>query len=209
MSKFGYVIASRMLVDNRLPVMFMYRERPSGEDSGWRFLSGLEEQNYLDDPDNIGVYDVEEILEIDPTVQVYLGSLPRRAYMRKSPGLPFARATDFDFEKDDPAVTVSGTALASRKLIEDRLPVMIMYRVEPDGEDTGWRFYSGQEDDAYLEDPDNLVECDIRAILELDPGLAVYVDLEAPRAYERTDPDDPLFHIVTFDDVEEEDVDGE
>lgn len=34
MKNIGYAIASKMLVDNLLPVMLMYRERPTDEDSG-------------------------------------------------------------------------------------------------------------------------------------------------------------------------------
>ena len=205
MKEFGYVIASRMLVDNRLPVMFMYRERPQDGDSGWRFLCGLEEQAYLDDPDNVAIYDVDTIREIDPSVEIYLGSLPRRAYARNSPEESFFRVMDFDFDREDPEVEITGTALASRMLVEKRLPVMVMYRVEPEEEDTGWRFYSGLENDEYLSDPANLEEYDIHTIMELDPAVVPYVALEGVRAYERTDPLNPHFDVVTFDDADMED----
>ena len=35
---FGYVLATKKLVDERLPVRFMYREQAEGDDSGWRFF---------------------------------------------------------------------------------------------------------------------------------------------------------------------------
>jgi hypothetical protein len=209
MKEFGYVFASKMLVDNRLPVLFMYRESRDGEDSGWRFLCGLEDQAYLADPDNIAIYDLPTILEIDPSIEVFLGSLPRRAYARNHANEPFYRVMDFDFGKKDPELRVTGTALASKKLVDERLPIMIMYRVEPDGNDTGWRFFSGLEDDSYLADPENLGEYDIRTILMLDPAIELYLDLEGVRAYERTDPNDPHFNIVTFDEAEEEFPDGD
>jgi hypothetical protein len=205
MMKFGYVFASKMLVDNRLPVLFMYREHPDGEDSGWRFLCGLEDRAYLDDPDNIGIYDLQTILDIDPSIEIFLGSLPRRAYERKSADEAFTRVMDFDFDEADPDVRIEGTALTSRMLVEQRLPVMIMYRVEPNENDTGWRFFSGLEDDAYMEDPDHLEFYDIRTILELNPEIEPYLELEGIRAYERTDPNDPHFQIVTFADIEDPD----
>lgn len=41
---FGYVLASKRLVDEKLSVGFMYREHGSDKDSGWRFFAGDEEQ---------------------------------------------------------------------------------------------------------------------------------------------------------------------
>ena len=38
MKNLGFVIASKILVDNRLAVKFMYREKGDGNDSGWRFF---------------------------------------------------------------------------------------------------------------------------------------------------------------------------
>lgn len=49
----GYSIVSNHILNDGLPILFMYRENPiEKEDSGWRFLSGLEDQEYLDEPSN-------------------------------------------------------------------------------------------------------------------------------------------------------------
>ncbi len=103
MQRFGYVFASRMLVDGRLPVMFMYREEAADNDSGWRFFCGLESQDYVDDPANIAIYDVETILAIDGSIRPYLNAVAGTAFERRSPTAPFALASDFDFvpEEDD------------------------------------------------------------------------------------------------------------
>lgn len=61
----------------------------------------------------------------------------------------------------------------------------------------------GLEEQDYLDDPDNPEECDMSTILELDPDPAVYIGLDAPRAYARTDPRDPHSQVVTFDGTEE------
>ena len=103
MERFGYVFASRMLVDQRLPVRFMYREEASGNDSGWRFFSGLEDQDYVDDPKNIAIYDVETILAIDRSIRPYLSAVPGTAFERKEGSKLFTLVSDYDFtpEEDD------------------------------------------------------------------------------------------------------------
>ena len=58
MRNIGFVMASRMLVEERKLVRFMYREKGEGNDSGWRFFTGEEDQQYVDDPDNIKIYDL-------------------------------------------------------------------------------------------------------------------------------------------------------
>ena len=100
MENFGYVFATKMLVENKKPVMFMYREKGSAGDSGWRFFCGEEEQEYVDNPDNIAIYDIETILEIDDSIRPYLGSLCGRAYERDNANAPFKRVADFGFGSD-------------------------------------------------------------------------------------------------------------
>ena len=75
MDDFGFVLATRMLVDGRhKKVRYMYREEVSNpSDSGWRFFCGDEDDEYVNDPDNIAVYDIDSILEIDGSVLPYLG----------------------------------------------------------------------------------------------------------------------------------------
>ena len=97
MENFGYVLATKMLVQKRLPVLFMYKEKGEGDDSGWRFFCGLEDQEYVDNPDNIAIYDIKTILDIDPSIAPYLGSLNGRAYEREKAGDPFKRILDYGF----------------------------------------------------------------------------------------------------------------
>jgi len=69
----GYSICSnKITVDGEL-VGFMYREEPlDDEDSGWRFLSGTESQEYADDPENSKVFGVNTIANHDPSIIPYL-----------------------------------------------------------------------------------------------------------------------------------------
>jgi hypothetical protein len=61
----------------------MYRRLPDNEiDSGWRFLSGQETQEYLDDPANLGLYNVNTIANYDPDIIRYLDAPPISAFER-------------------------------------------------------------------------------------------------------------------------------
>jgi hypothetical protein len=51
----------------------MYRDEPSDDtDSGWRFLSGTESQEYVDDPENWAIYDLNTIANYDMAIIEYL-----------------------------------------------------------------------------------------------------------------------------------------
>jgi hypothetical protein len=82
----GACIASdRITVDGR-PVGFMYRGSPDNEhDSGWRFMAGDENQHYMDDPDNHGVYDVNTIANYDPAI-IPLLDAPRGSVFERQEG---------------------------------------------------------------------------------------------------------------------------
>lgn len=73
-------------------VGFMYREQPDNDiDSGWRFTSGLETEEEMDDPDLIGVYDVNTIANYDAEIIPLLKSPVGSAFARdnlKSPLVP-------------------------------------------------------------------------------------------------------------------------
>lgn len=58
---------------NGLPVGYMYREEPDDDfDSGWRFFSGTESQEYIDDSNNICIYAVNTIANYDKNIIPYL-----------------------------------------------------------------------------------------------------------------------------------------
>ena len=95
--KMGYCLAPKRLVDLGLKVRFMYREKPDdADDSGWRFFSGDEDDEYVNNPDNIGLYDVNTILAIDKDVGPFLGSPDGSAFERDDSAMPFVPC-DFDF----------------------------------------------------------------------------------------------------------------
>jgi hypothetical protein len=66
------MVSARIAVDG-LPVGLMYREEPQSEgDSGWSFLAGDESDEYLDDPENAGDFDLNQVANHDPAIVPYL-----------------------------------------------------------------------------------------------------------------------------------------
>jgi hypothetical protein len=62
----------------------MYREEPDDSlDSGWRFLSGDESQDYLDESGRLHIYDVNAIANHDPDIVPYLGAPVGSAFERR------------------------------------------------------------------------------------------------------------------------------
>jgi hypothetical protein len=69
----GACYASDKITVDGLPVRYMYRDQPQFDvDSGWRFFSGTETQEYIDNPDNLMIYDVNTIVNYDQSVIPYL-----------------------------------------------------------------------------------------------------------------------------------------
>ncbi len=84
MDDFGFVLATRMLVEGGRKVRYMYRDKVSNpSDSGWRFFCGDERDAYINDPDNIAVYDIDTLLEIDGSVLPYLDCSAGVAFERE------------------------------------------------------------------------------------------------------------------------------
>lgn len=83
----GSCIASDRITVDGLRVGFMYREDPSDNiDSGWRFLSGEESQEYLDDPDHLAIYDVNTIANYDGEIVPLLDAPVGAAFERSAAG---------------------------------------------------------------------------------------------------------------------------
>lgn len=98
----GYVIVSNLIVQDKQKAGFLYRENPDNNlDSGWRIFSGEEDEAYIDDPDNFGIYDSKTVIEIDPSVEPILSSPYLTAFERTSPEEPFIEVHDFEFSEED------------------------------------------------------------------------------------------------------------
>ena len=72
-SNYGACIATDKITVDGLLVGYMYREEPiSDVDNGWRFFSGTEDQEYVDNPDNSCFYNTNTIANYDPCIIPYL-----------------------------------------------------------------------------------------------------------------------------------------
>lgn len=68
----GCMATDKIMVEG-LKVGFAYREKPINEmDNGWRFFSGTESQEYLDDASKSGVYSLNVLANYDPAIISYL-----------------------------------------------------------------------------------------------------------------------------------------
>lgn len=72
--KSGCIASDRITVDGQ-KVGYMYRENPTNEtDSGWRFFSGDENDEYTNNPDNFSIFQLNTICNYDESIIPYLNS---------------------------------------------------------------------------------------------------------------------------------------
>ncbi|MDD6489116.1 MAG: DUF2185 domain-containing protein [Clostridia bacterium] len=82
----GCFATDRIMVDNK-KVGYMYREKPDNEyDSGWRFLAGDESQEYMDNPENVGIYSLNTLCNYDIDINDYLEYPVGTAFYRDKNG---------------------------------------------------------------------------------------------------------------------------
>ena len=68
----GCIATDKITVEGEL-VDYMVREEPDNDmDSGWQFFSGTEDQDYVDNPNNSEIYDVNTIANCDKAIIPYL-----------------------------------------------------------------------------------------------------------------------------------------
>jgi hypothetical protein len=70
--------------------------------------------------------------------------------------------------------------------------VRFLYREEPDGiEDSGWRMFSGNEPEGYVDSPSNISLMNVGLVLDRDPTLLEPLKGRAGDAFEREGPGTP------------------
>ncbi len=90
-----------------------------------------------------------------------------------------------------------GGCFATDKITVDGLRVGYMYREEPDEKmDSGWRFFSGTEDQEYVDDPNNTMIYNVNTIANYDRAIIPYLDLPFGTELERIENTDK-FEIIT------------
>lgn len=83
----GCIATDKIMVEG-CPVGYMYREKPDPNlpDSGWRFFQGEEDDSYVNDASNSGVYDLNTVCNYDPSIIPFLNSPYGVAYYRDKMG---------------------------------------------------------------------------------------------------------------------------
>jgi hypothetical protein len=81
-----------------------------------------------------------------------------------------------------------GYVMATKMLVVNKRKVRFMYRERPSNkQDSGWRFFCGDEDQNYTNNPDNIAIYDIDTIIALDKSIIPYLKSEKGTAFERED----------------------
>lgn len=94
---FGGCIATDMITRDGRKVAFMYREAANRDlDSGWRFMSGYESDEYMDDPNNHAVYDVNTIANYDPDIIPFLDAPAGSTFERENGTGQFVEVRDIE-----------------------------------------------------------------------------------------------------------------
>ena len=71
-----------------------------------------------------------------------------------------------------------GGCIATDRITVDGELVYFMYRAEPHNDlDSGWQFFSGTEDQDYLDNTDNSAIYSVNTIANYDPAIIPYLDL--------------------------------
>lgn len=98
---YGACIATDMITVEGYPVRFMYREESDDEiDSGWRFMSGFESQEYMDNADNHAVYDVNTIANYDPSIIPLLDAPVGSVFEKTEASERFEPVTDWEHPEE-------------------------------------------------------------------------------------------------------------
>ena len=91
-------------------------------------------------------------------------------------------------EQIKPLAVGLGSCVASDRITVDGLPVGYMYRESPDGSgDSGWRFFGGDESQAYSDDPSHFAIYDVNTIANYDSTIIPLLSEPAGSAYGRDD----------------------
>ena len=103
----GCIATNRITVEG-YKVGYCYREKPDGGwDSGWRFTAGDESEEYMDDPNNAGIYKLNTICNDDPYIIPLLNTPAPCAFERDENGV-FQQIKDWkpDEDEEDPDMDI-------------------------------------------------------------------------------------------------------
>ena len=132
-------------------------------------------------------YDLHELMEDDEIKEMahHVNALRKELY--ESGG----RNRDYHVKAADMRVLLpdwegAEGCLATNRITVEGCKIGYCYREEPDGDwDSGWRFTSGDESNAYMDDPNNAGIYSLNSICNDDPDIIPLLSTAAPCAFER------------------------
>lgn len=89
-------------------------------------------------------------------------------------------------EQLQPIAEGYGSCIASDLIVVEGEPVGYMYREEPElDHDSGWRFFSGGESQAYADDPTHFAFYDVNTVANHSPSIVALLNGPVGSAFER------------------------
>ncbi len=83
-------------------------------------------------------------------------------------------------------VTFMGSGFATDEIMVEGKKIGYMYRETPDRkDDSGWRFFSGDESEAYINDPNHIGIYAVNTVANYDPDIIPYLETPAPCAFKK------------------------
>ena len=99
-------------------------------------------------------------------------------------------AKNFRIKSEDlkPLVESAGWCMATDRIMVDGLPIGYMYRETPAaGGDSGWRFFAGDEDDAYMARDGNHGVYDLNTVANYDPAVIPHLGAAPGSRFDKAD----------------------
>lgn len=97
----GTCLASDKITVDGMPVRWTYREEPVDKtDSGWRFFSGEESEEYTTNPANFEIYDVNTIANYDPSTVALLDSPAGSSFEKPEESAEFVPVLDWTIPEE-------------------------------------------------------------------------------------------------------------
>lgn len=91
-----------------------------------------------------------------------------------------------------------GLCVTTDKIVVDGFQVGYMVREEPEDElDSGWRFFAGDEDDRYIDNPKHFSLLDVNVLANYDQSIVPYLDAPVGAAFDKGN--DGVFYDVSED----------
>ena len=99
---------------------------------------------------------------------------------------PREKAFKIPAEQIESVIPNMGGCLATDHITVDGKPIGYMYLEDPDHDfDTGWRFFSGEESQDYVDNPDHTASYAVNTICNYDRAIVPYLDAPSGSSFGR------------------------